>query len=334
LEEAASHLDSRTSSRPVLRAALLRGRLAYAQNELEAARDAYENAAALARDLCLPADGSEAMRWLGTIAGRSGDPAGHERLTREAMALAERASDAVAQSKALNNLGMLLSEANRGDEADAAFERSLEIKRAIGHRTSTATSLLNYGNFLHSKRRDDLRAEQVWRQALAIFEALDNAEGRSLVTINLAVVAMAARRLGEATLLLRRALESIDARGDIHAAVYARWLLGNVEIDLGEEAQARATVALLAPRATESTRTALHVAALEARLAARGASVEGAVQAACLLADASSEVDYSSWDLEDLPIAAWREAGERVSGLDATLAAGLRSRVSAAERGR
>ncbi|MDP2978708.1 MAG: tetratricopeptide repeat protein, partial [Thiobacillus sp.] len=94
---------------------------------------------------------------------------------------------------ALYNLGLLLSESDRADEAEAAFRQSLKI------RPDQADVYNDLGNVLMARLRFD-EAEQAYRQAIALWPGYADAH------CNLAILLMEFRRMEEAWSLLQRCL--------------------------------------------------------------------------------------------------------------------------------
>jgi tetratricopeptide (TPR) repeat protein len=110
----------------------------------------------------------------------------------------------------LNNLAVLLREANRLDEAEALFRRALAIgENSMGpDHPTVATRLNNLAALLHDTNRLG-DAEPLYRRALAIHEKTLGHDDPSVAhdLNNLAALLGKTNRIAEAESLLRRALD-------------------------------------------------------------------------------------------------------------------------------
>jgi hypothetical protein len=90
---------------------------------------------------------------------------------QRALALAERALHKMEEGAAHRILGQACETKRSSAEAEAHFQRSLGVLRAIQSRPELAQSLLAYGRF---KLRDDpAEGGRLLRDALALFEEMD-----------------------------------------------------------------------------------------------------------------------------------------------------------------
>ena len=122
---------------------------------------------------------------------------------------------------ALNNLGNVLRELGRLEEAEACYRRALELKPDL------AEAHMSLGATFRARGRFE-EAEAAYRRALALQPA--NAEFHN----NLAIVLRDLGRLAESAPCSQRALELNPAHADAHDN------LGNVLRDLGRFAEAEA----------------------------------------------------------------------------------------------
>ena len=71
----------------------------------------------------------------------------------QSLAASERIGDRRSMSAALNNLGILLKDQGKLEEALGVHQRSLALRREIGDRNWTAVSLSNIGVVLFEEDR-------------------------------------------------------------------------------------------------------------------------------------------------------------------------------------
>ncbi len=145
---------------------------------------------------------------------------------RSALAEATALANAKLAAEASSNLGMLLCDTNRMEEAEPLMRRALEIDEAASgkHHPNVAIRLNNLATLLLDTNRAE-EAEPLMRRALEIDEAASG-EHHPNVTIHLNNLAMLLRdtnRAEEAESLMRRALEIDEAAlGDQHPTVAIR----------------------------------------------------------------------------------------------------------------
>jgi tetratricopeptide (TPR) repeat protein len=159
---------------------------------------------------------------------------------REAIAVNEQIGNRRSLSGAMNNLGILLKDQRRFDEARAFYERALAIQREIGDKNWTAISLSNIGVVLFEQ--DQLsEAARYYKESLALAREISDRRGEVRALHNLAVVDremgnLAAARSGyESSLPVRAAI------GDKRGGIVARVELGMVLLAQGELQRARET---------------------------------------------------------------------------------------------
>ena len=142
---------------------------------------------------------------------------------RKALAEAKAHANTRFIAAALNNLGLLLQDTNRLQEAEPLMRRALEIiKASYGeHHPAVATGLNNLGQLLLDTNQHK-EAEPLMRRALEIDEA-SYGEHHSAVARglnNLGRLLQFTNRIAEAEPLMRRALEIIKASyGEHHPTV-------------------------------------------------------------------------------------------------------------------
>ncbi len=142
------------------------------------------------------------------------------------------------RAKALNAAGILAYYHSDYPAARALHEKSLAIRRQLGHQKGIAISLNSLGNVLY-ELGDYLSARALHEESLAIKRELGDRRGMAASMNNLGNVALdrcdfpAARALYEESLAIKRELGD---RGDIATTLHN---LGNVRYEEGDSVSAR-----------------------------------------------------------------------------------------------
>ncbi len=144
-----------------VRRLLERGRLLRSSGDPRGARPAFVQAALAAGAAGLEGLQVDALHMVALV----GAPAEQLGLTEEALAVARTSSQRDAQEwepSLLNNLGMIHADAERWDEALAAFEEALAGRERLGDdaRTRVARWMVGW-SLRHLGRTDDARAVQL-----------------------------------------------------------------------------------------------------------------------------------------------------------------------------
>jgi DNA-binding NtrC family response regulator/tetratricopeptide (TPR) repeat protein len=172
-----------------------------------------------------------------------------------------------------HNLGVVALHRGRPEEAAAAFERSIAVKRLLGDRTGMRACLLNLG--IAEARRGALDdADRALSEALLLSRALGQTTGRAWVLAALADVAV---RRGDAAAADRRLGEAAALADALPAMVRAHLVLVEAQVALlrGDGNLALAALGALDPGARET----------DALLGARALTIEASAVLARLPVD-------------------------------------------------
>ncbi|ANM30272.1 hypothetical protein ABI59_12790 [Acidobacteria bacterium Mor1] len=189
---------------------------------------------------------ADALSNLAAIAHGLGDLQVAERYTRAALELLEQAEDpAVRRSSGrrepllLNNLCVLLTDSGDLSAAESACERSIALREENGDEVGLAFSRYNLADV--RRRLGDVRgARRLLGQALAGFEAGDDAEGQARVHNLFGSIATREGALGKARDAHQRAFELASAGGYVEQADRALEGIGHVEQRDGHPGEALA----------------------------------------------------------------------------------------------
>ena len=141
-------------------------------------------------------------------------------------------------SSALNNLGILLKDRGKYDEARKAHERSLALRREIADRNWIAISLNNIGVVLFEQ--DQFReASKYYKESLDLARELGDKRSQVRALHNLAIVEREAGNLAAARKEIEESLVMRTEIGDKRGQIAARVELGMNLLALGELARAR-----------------------------------------------------------------------------------------------
>lgn len=292
----------------------------------------YRRALGLFQRVPHRADAAAALSNTGSAHIALGELREAERALTAARRLAEGTNPHF-RSLVLVNLGLVLQEQGRLEEALGMLRESLDTAAETGSAYVRAVTLETLGLVQADAGRHDEAAE-AFGEALALAYEVENKNCQAACLIGLAAVACARGRYGEAAARLD------DARtiADLTSAVMGRigLLLGEAELDVarGAPVEALKHLARAEELAAEAGPFVLpRVRLLETRALSRAGDLERAVAAgaqACQLADASGQHLVHSMVLEEL--AAVREAlGDPVAaGAARERAAAVRAELSPA----
>ncbi len=207
LEWAGGDAGARLGARAVLGAA----RLAYRQNNLEAANTHYSEALDLARQLEEPAWTAECLIGLGMVDTERGNYAAVEDKFEEALSLFRELGDISGEANAITNLAWAAMRTGDYDTAEAHLQDSLDLTRQAGDRSGVGFNLSGLGEV--SVRMGDLeRASEYLQESLEVRSSLGDKWGMGATLGTLGWVAIRQEDWGKAT---RHLLESFALRKEL-----------------------------------------------------------------------------------------------------------------------
>jgi tetratricopeptide (TPR) repeat protein len=167
---------------------------------------------------------------------------------RHSLAVAEATmgADSGPASNSLAILGSTLKDARRFDEALPALDRALALTRAHDgpHSFNTASTINDRADLLREMGRfDDALAG--YRESIAIFTEVEGPKGYEvgIVQLNVANCLYEAGRLGEVGAAATAALPALDSADDSPIYARAQILIGVGEVERGDWAHGKATLA-------------------------------------------------------------------------------------------
>jgi DNA-binding CsgD family transcriptional regulator/tetratricopeptide (TPR) repeat protein len=170
---------------------------------------------------------------------------GHQREGRvwleRALAAGDQATSEV-RAKAFHYVGNMALELSDYAAARAAYEASLELRRARDDRHGVAHSLNGLGLVL-GIQGDMRRARDLLEEALGLWQSLGDQRAVALSLYNLGNLARSEGDLDRAVALHERALAIRHELGDLGGTAYSWWSLGRIERD---RANAESATPLLA----------------------------------------------------------------------------------------
>jgi predicted ATPase/DNA-binding SARP family transcriptional activator/Tfp pilus assembly protein PilF len=213
------------------------GMLAHAQGDHESARQFYQQALTLRRELGDRKGMAPLLGNLGTLASTQGDFDQARELEEAGLALKRELGDRQGVAVSLNNLAINLYFRGEYLQARQLQEESLALRREFGDRRKIAAALLNLGGTAYALE-DFARAHTLHAEALTLFQEAGDKRGIVSALNNLGVVLAAQGQRDEGTARLEQGLALARELGD------KRWtaiLLGRLgEIILAKEETARA----------------------------------------------------------------------------------------------
>ena len=173
------------------------GGIAWWQVDHPAARDFYDEALAVAREVGNPSTIAGALYDDAFAVGAAGDLETSHRMLEESLALYRRIEDEQGVARALVVLVLPDAQAGRWDQVIARLEEAVSIWRRIGERLQLAFDLI-WLAFACSRAGRRHAAHRAAVEALSIFRETDNAVGIALAFRDLAFLALMEERPREA----------------------------------------------------------------------------------------------------------------------------------------
>ena len=210
------------------------GRVHRDQGKLAAALGHYEAAHQLFSDAGDLHGEASALESMGVLQGLRGNAEGAEHLIREALSTFDGLGDDRAIARCHNDLGIVLREALRWDEALESFQEALWRWRKIDDAQGVAESLTFQG-VVQGHLGDDGEAERLWNEALSLARTSGDRVRESVVLTCLGGSAYRAGE-GQRSISLLQEAESIAASlGDrmqeadtLRSLAKARALIGDL----------------------------------------------------------------------------------------------------------
>ncbi|WP_159072362.1 tetratricopeptide repeat protein [Streptomyces sp. CMB-StM0423] len=143
------------------------------------------------------------------------------------------------EARMRTGLGMALRDTGRYEEALAAFDQALALRREIGDRPGEALVLHNVG-LVHMQREELDRAGELFADALAIREAAADTRGEAKAHLAIGEVKSLRGHDDDALRHLTKAMDMIAGKGDRNSEILARRLLGQAYLRAGDRPAARA----------------------------------------------------------------------------------------------
>ncbi|HWM92511.1 MAG TPA: CHAT domain-containing protein [Thermoanaerobaculia bacterium] len=147
------------------------------------ARDAYERALMLFREVGRQREAGKMMNSLGRIHRQLGEPGLALERYREALALNRGLGDRRQEATTLQNLGRIYQQLGETEEALAHYEQALPIWRKLEVRSDEAGTLLALGD-LYQRMGEPRKALDLLPRALALFDA-EGAQGDAAATLTI-----------------------------------------------------------------------------------------------------------------------------------------------------
>jgi tetratricopeptide (TPR) repeat protein len=205
---------------------------AYLCGDLAAARDAWDRALALFRDLEDPTRVAATMQNLGEVHRLLGDPSRALELQDSALDLARRLGNRLLETKSRINLGLVHAVAGRPLEALACQEEAVELARAGGWQALEFLALGNAGE-AHRVLGSHGAAREALERAVALGAGLGDPRAQGNVLSSLGLVHFSLGSFADALDILGRALECAESSGDRRAVARIVGNLGEVHRRLG-----------------------------------------------------------------------------------------------------
>ncbi|MCC2628243.1 MAG: putative ATPase [Thermomicrobiales bacterium] len=216
--------------------------------EYTLARQHYEEALALRRQIADSKGIAGALNNLGTVAAWLGDFDGALALYRESLELHQAMHDAFGMALCFANLGDVLLARGDFDGAQEYQAEALRLRELVHDAVGSAYSVYNLGEIARL-RGDTAEAARYLTDSLCRFEALGEKLGIAYAECSLGDVASQVGDTAHAARLLERALQTRKAMGDKRGVVECLEALAVAAIRLGEdEAGARLLGATRAER--------------------------------------------------------------------------------------
>jgi len=158
-------------------------------------------------------------------------------LLTEGRERAERAGDRILLGRVENNIGIVHHLAGRYEDALGCFRQALSIRQGLGYQMGSVVNLHNIGD-AHFRMDDPSRAWAAFRQSRDLAEQMDWQPGVLMNDVFLAYLESPEDPAG-AEVSLERAVEKADEMALHDTRISARWLLGRLRSENGDEDGAR-----------------------------------------------------------------------------------------------
>jgi len=202
--------------------------------EYTLARQHYEEALALRRQIADSKGIAGALNNLGTVAAWLGDFDGALALYRESLELHQAMHDAFGMALCFANLGDVLLARGDFDGAQEYQAEALRLRELVHDAVGSAYSVYNLGEIARL-RGDTAEAARYLTDSLCRFEALGEKLGIAYAECSLGDVASQVGDTAHAARLLERALQTRKAMGDKRGVVECLEALAVAAIRLGED---------------------------------------------------------------------------------------------------
>lgn len=239
------------------------GRLDAATAELDAAREAHRRRGD-------PRGEAQAAGDLATVRSLAGDPAGAERLLREAVALQRASGDRWSEANSWLRLALVHRTAGDPDHAEAAVRSAAAIERALGDDRLRA----GIGSLLAGVRHDQGRfadAAALLGPVLAAARALGDRANEAVTLGNLGRAHLGLGDADAAADVLHQAVALQEELGERNAIGVTLCDLARAHAALGRRSDARAALARALRIAEDGERASLRDEVLAALAALDGA---------------------------------------------------------------
>ncbi len=236
-DEAIRLADEQDDARRQTTARLWRGRALTWQGRHDEARAALEDAGRHARAVQDAVATAEALRYLAIVANNVGDYARGERLLTQALEALESQGSITDRASVLGQMGAVLYNAERFEEAAARFEEALRIFTLAGYRYGEAVCAGNLAS-VFAARNELGPALGRAREALDVVRALEDREGTATT---LGLIGDIHRRTGDrvrARAVLEECVSTASELDFHYVESDARLMLALLALDSGDAAAA------------------------------------------------------------------------------------------------
>ncbi|MBL8093103.1 MAG: tetratricopeptide repeat protein [Anaerolineales bacterium] len=182
---------------------------------------------------------SRGMDGLGLILWRLGDLPRAAACIDRALVLKRALNDRPGLALALAHRGIVHAYSNTPSEAEAVYLESLALYRDLGDRLGTTVALQNLGN-LAVQSGENGRAIGPYEECLRIYHDLGDPAGEATISLGLGTIALEARDLSQAHSYFERSRSLAQSIGDPYTQTTAMNALGGLALERGELDQAEA----------------------------------------------------------------------------------------------
>ena len=242
------------------------------QGKLEDAQKAVEESLSMSRRQGNNRGMANALNNLGNIVSDKGDLAASVPLYEQAVELNRQAGAETSSAIGLNNIGGILTQLGKLDDAGKKYEESLRLGQEVGDKDSIAHALVNLAD-LRSRQGDVVSARQAAEQAIAVADQTGDQDVAAYAHYTLGSVLFAAGDLTGARNQHEHALALRQKAGEKITAAESRLAIG--EIDLEENAAAKAETAARETAEVFKSENVTDDQALSLTLLARALAVQG-----------------------------------------------------------